>query len=189
MKKAFCLITILAFMTTLNSGIRSANKYYNEGGSVRYYYWWNGELWKVQQSCSDYENHDNLSSHAGAAAKQWNLKHELAAAASYFSSYTNPKIKGTWYLRASLAALDWATDEEPFDKSGIIEGKKGGMKKDGSQSDTDWWATYDPIFSYVDIDAYASAEVTIPSSGVKHKAVAYSPAYPGGVTKHRVEKP
>jgi len=178
MKRLFCLIVILTFLTTLNSGVRSDNRWYNEGGSVKHYYHWNTIVWKVEQGCSDYEDNDNLSSHAGAGAAQLSFKHLLAASASYFSNYKIPQITGTWYLRAQLNH-DWATDEEPFEKDGDIEGRPGGMSKYGSQSDTDWFNVYDPIWTFPDCDAYAKAEVSFPGGG-KAKAVAYSPAWPNG---------
>lgn len=136
MRKSFLTLAIVAILMTMITTLRSDNDTYNEDRSRKTYYYWNNKVWKVKQTCTDSE--DNLYTYAYAAAMQYPEGHNLYASVSFTSGYTDPKIKGTWYLRAELHH-PWATDEEPFEDNGEIKGKQDGMYKHGKQADKDWF--------------------------------------------------
>ena len=188
MKKVFCFIAILAFLTTLNSGIRSDNDIYNEITSKKTHYYWDGDTWKVIQRGADSEgdgSNGSVYTYTANAAAQFKLCHFLYAYSYYSSSYEDPKIKGTWHLRAKINPLI-EPDGEPFEDDGDIVGKVDGMSNNGDHEDTDWFNTYHPVFTFPHCDSYSKAEVTIPSSGEKHESQAYTPSFTDNV--HLIEE-
>lgn len=175
MKKVFCILAMLVFMTTVMLQLYSDNDVYNEDEEVETrYYNKMGETWKVKQRGRDSEDNGNLSTSVStytAQTKAWT--HAMSAYAYYNSSYTDPKFEGQWYLRAQLNH-SWATDEEPFEDSGKIYGKKYGMNKSGSQSDIDYFAWHDPLDTITDCDSFAEATIYHPSQDKNYRSVAYS---------------
>lgn len=128
----------------------------------------------MKQWGEDSEDNSKLETLATTfAAQSTYITHALSAYASFESSYVNPKVIGTWYLRAQLHH-DWATDEEPYEDEGEIKGKHGGMRDSGSQSDVDYWTSKDPMKTIRKCDSYAEAKVTLPVGNVKHRSVSYS---------------
>ena len=174
MKRAFSMLGIIFIMMTMITTLRSDNDTYNEGDKWdKRYVNKKGEVWKVKQYGSDSEDNDKLTTSASSYAAQTKVyTHYLSVRASYQSKYKNPKVEGTWYLRAELLH-DWATDEEPYEDEGRIFGRKDGMSESGSQSDKDWWTVKDPMATITDCDSYAEAKVTLPD-GTKHRSVSYS---------------
>lgn len=177
MKKVFCMLAILVFLTTTVLQLRSDNDVYNENGNPKTVYFWDNEVWQVDQYGSDSESGDDGTLHTSASvsAAQLSVRHILSAYASFSSSYTDPAYEGTWYMRAKLNH-DWATDEEPFENNGKIVGKEDGMSDSGSQIDTGWFGEHDPTHTYRDCDAYAEAKITDPDDGTEYRSVAYAPS-------------
>ena len=128
----------------------------------------------MKQRGKDSEDNSKLQTSVSTlAAQSTYITHALYASAFFESSYVNPKVTGTWYLRAQLNH-DWATDEEPYEDEGDIEGKQGGMDDWGWQTDKDHWTSKDPMETIKKCDSYAEAKVTLPVGNVKHRSVSYS---------------
>ncbi|MYF54885.1 hypothetical protein F4225_03750 [Candidatus Poribacteria bacterium] len=172
-KQLVCILTILLFFITIQSDICSDNDIYNEDEQKETRYWDNLGTWKVKQRGEDSEDNSQLETSVCTLAAQSTYIHALSAYAFFESHYNNPKVKGTWYLRAQLHH-DWATDEEPYEDEGEIKGKVGGMHKSGWQNDVDYWANKDPMKTIKKCDAYAEAKVTLPVGNVEHRSVSYS---------------
>lgn len=173
-KQLVCLLTILLFFITIQSDICSDNDIYNEHKQKETRFWDNYRTWKVKQEGEDSEDNSKLKTYvSNLTAQSTYITHALHAYASFKSSYHNPKVKGTWYLRAQLNH-DWATDEEPYEDEGEIKGKLGGMRDKGSQSDIDYWTSKDPRKTIKKCDSYAEAKVTLPVGNVEHRSVSYS---------------
>lgn len=185
MKRVFCMITIFMFLMTIQSYVRSDNRIPNENGKTEFVYYYNYKVWKVTRSGSDAEDEGKLSTYTSAFAFQQSSSHSLHAYASFSSSYEDPKDRGTWYLRARLKH-DFATDEEPYRDEGRIDGKSGGMNESGDQSDTDWFADYDPILTISGCDAYADARV-FPKNRFMKRSESYVPNFAPATWIH--EKP
>ncbi len=82
MKRVFCFIAILAFLTTLNSGIRSDNSVYNERTNFHEIWHWKKKIWRACQYGGDAEDGGNISTYATAKASQSSGGHNLNAYAS-----------------------------------------------------------------------------------------------------------
>ncbi len=186
LKHFLCILTILAFFMTIPSGTRSDNDVYNEEKvETRYYHYDYADelppygLWMVMQNCYDSEDDEKLNTSVSITAAQTDYTHSLYAYASYRQEYADPKIEGTWYLRAQLHH-DWATDEEPFEDRGEIRGKEGimggqnGTSESGSQSDIDYFANHDPMQTKEKCDAYAEAKVHNPFKDADYRSVSYA---------------
>lgn len=177
MKKSFCMLAILVFLTTTVLQLRSDNVTYNENGNPKTVYYWDNEVWQVDQYGSDSESEDagTLYTSASVSAAQLSVRHILSAYVSYSSTYTDPAYEGTWYMRAKLQH-DWADDEEPYEDNGRLEGKQDSMSDNASQKDTDWFDDHDPTWTYRDCDAYVEALMEHPTESKQKRSVAYAPS-------------
>ncbi len=172
-KYMVCMLTIFAFFMTIPLGSVLANYTSNEEYALETRWHWNMKVWRVQQSVADYDHVRHMDTSVYGATQQKSMAHGMNTTAKFESRYEYSKVKGTWYLRARLSA-DWATDEEPYEKNGKINGKKGGMKKEGKQSDTDWFADYDPLHTITLVDSYARARIFLPVRKVWYRTSSYS---------------
>lgn len=173
------MLAIFTIFLTIQSDTRSDNNDYNEDEQIEEWYYDyppNGEplrIWKVKQHGSDSEDSRKLQTSVSIKAAQTSLTHALYAYAWFHSGYTYPRIKGDWYLRAALHH-DWATDENAYERRGVIRGRSGGMSEMGDQSDIDYFANRNPFQTKRDCDAYAEAKVHHPSKNKDYKSVSYS---------------
>lgn len=170
MKKAFYMLATIVIMMTMITTLHSFNDDYE--WETRFH--WNNKVWRVEQVGDDSKDSGDLSTYVSSSTQQKSLAHAMYTYASFNSDYVNLQIEGTWSLRAKLTA-DWATDEDPYEGDGDIVGKQGGMGENGKQSDTNWFADYDPLdtIEFIDSRAEAEAEVTV-LDGTKYKSVSYS---------------
>ena len=182
MKRLFCFITILAFIATLNLGIRAhpEDRVNRDGNDITYSHW-KGETWKVVQHGLDSE--DKLSTHTSSTAAKLPYSHFLYAYTSFTSGYEY-KISGTYQLHARIKTHN--PDGEPFKEGGKIVGKQGGMKRDGDHEDLNWFSNADPRVTFHAVSAMVITEVTHPSSGNKYESNAITPDDSGNV--YRVEE-
>ena len=171
MKKAFYMSTIIVIMITMITSLRSDPNLSNEDHEWETRFVKKNKVWRVEQVGSDSEDSGDLSTTCSNMTQQSSLIHSMNASARYSSDYVNPNVKGTWFLRAKLQA-EWATDEEPFEDEGEIEGKKGGMRKDENQYDSDFFASRDPVDTISLTDSYARADVRV--KGKLYMSKAYS---------------
>lgn len=182
MKKAFSMLAMIVIMMTMVTTLRSNNDDYE--WETRYH--WNNKVWRVQQVGDDTKDSGDLSTSVYGSTQQNSYSHGMYASASFNADYVNPKVTGTWYLRAHLN-VEWATDEEPFEEDGDIVGKTEGTSKSGKQGDVDWFANHDPLDTIEIIDSYAEAKVTL-VKGAKYRSVAYSHFTPINININWVEQ-
>ena len=175
LKHFVCMLIIFAFFMTIQSNTRSDNDIYNEDEQLETRYYDYNHTWKITQYGRDSEG--QLQTSAYISANQSRHRHSLYAYTFFYSSYSYPKIQGSWYVRAQLHH-DWATDEEPYENRGKIKGKAGGVGDSGSQSDADFWADHDPSETINSCDAYAEATAYHPSKNASYRSVAYAPFTP-----------
>ena len=182
MKRLFCIITILAFMTTLNLGIRAENRVNRDGNDITHSHW-EGETWKVTQSGLDSDG--QLSTYTSSTAAKLTFSHFLYAYASFTSGYEY-KVSGTWQLLAKITA-DRNPDGQPYRDNGKIVGKKGGMHEEGDHEDSNWFSNADPRVTFHSTYTAAITEVTHPTCGCKFESNASTPDNnPNNI--HRVEE-
>ena len=181
MKKVFYILTVIVMLMTMIATSRSYNA--DDAEETRFH--WRTKVWKVSQVGNDSKDSGDLSTSVYNSTQQNRYSHGMYASASFSADYVNPKVTGTWYLRGYLNA-EWATDEQPYEEDGKIEGKTGGMSESGSQGDVDWFSKRDPLDTIKRTDSYAEAKVTL-VNGAKYRSVAYSYFTPISITWEEVE--
>ena len=172
MKKHFTpMLVLLAFMMTLQSENIFAEYSYidNEDQESETRWHWNTTVWAVHQYAADDDKPQHLDTSVYNHATQASLRHTMYASAKFVSRYEHPKVKGSYHLKAEIEA-EWATDEEPFEKKGKIKGQKRYMRKQGSQSDTDWFEERDPLDTIQLIDSFSICWVWLPFRKVWYRA-------------------
>lgn len=191
MKKHFIpMLVLFAFMITMQSENILADHAHNEDWEYETRWIWNGKVWHVHQAASDDDIPHHMDTDVSTSTTQQSWTHMMYARAYFKSRYAHPKVFGKWFARAKLKA-EWADDQPPFEDEGKIEGKKGGMAPiRGSQGDTDWFATYDPLETIKLTDAFVKARVYLPFRKVWYRASSksYFTPKPGHII-YKTKKP
>lgn len=172
MKKHFIpMLVLFAFMMTLQSENMFAEYSYidNEDHEIETRWYWGTKVWSVIQYAKDDDKPHHLDTSVYNRTSQVSLRHTMYASAKFVSRYEHWKVKGDYHLKAEIKA-EWANDEEPFEKKGKIFGSKEHMRRQGSQSDTDWFAERNPLDTIQLIDSSSICWVWLPFRKVWYRA-------------------